>query len=79
MIGNDDPFRKIILNNKEIASSNEGKLGILLEVNYVSLQKTCQRLSVLTITKYYLNQGQKILLLNLVVKSQFCYSPLMYT
>ena len=40
VIGNDDPFRIIILNNKEIAGSNEGKLGILLEVNYVSLQKS---------------------------------------
>ena len=32
VIGNDDPTQKIILNNNEIASSNEEKLlGILLD------------------------------------------------
>ena len=34
VIGDDDPSRKIILNNKEISSSNEENLlGILLDSN----------------------------------------------
>ena len=47
VIGNDDPSHKIILNNNEIASSNEEKLlGILLDnkLNFDShIASLCKR------------------------------------
>ena len=77
VIGDDDPTQKIILNNNEIASSNEKKLlGILLDskLNFdshsISLcKKADQKLSALARISHYLTQNQKLLLLNSVVKS----------
>ena len=85
-IGDDDPSHKIILNNNEIASSNEEKLlGILLDsklsVNshIASLcKKAGQKLSALARINHYLTPDQKSLLLNSVVKSQFSYCPLIW-
>ena len=85
-IGDNDPAHKIILNNNEIASSNEQKLlGILLDSKLIfdshitSLcKKACQNLSPLGRVNHYLTPDQKILLLNSVVKSQFSYFPLIW-
>ena len=41
-------------------------------------EKAGQKLSTLAKTNYYLTQGQKLLLLNSVVKSQFSYCPLIW-
>ena len=79
VIGDDDPSHKIILNNNEIASSNEEKpLGILLDSKLsfdshsTSLcKKAGQKRSAFTRINYYLTPDQKSLLLNSVVKSQF--------
>ena len=86
VIGDDDPTQKIILNNNEIASSNEEKLfGILLasKLNFDShitslCKKAGQKLSALARISHYLTQDQKLLLLNSVVKSQFSYCPLIW-
>ena len=86
VIGDDDPSHKIILNNNEIASSNEEKLlGILLDskLNFDShitslCKKAGQKLSALARINHYLTQDQKLLLLNSVVKSQFSYCPLIW-
>ena len=86
VIGDDDPNQKIILNNNEIASSNEEKLlGILLDskLNFDShitslCKKAGQKLSALARINHYLTQDQKLLLLNSVVKSQFSYCPLIW-
>ena len=86
VIGADDPFHKIILNNNEIASSNEEKLlGILLDrkssfdSHITSLcKKAGQKLSALARKNHYLTPDQKSLLLNSVVKSQFSYCPLIW-
>ena len=86
VIGDDDPTQKIILNNNEIASSNEEKLlGILLDskLNFDShitslCKKAGQKLSALARINHYLTQDQKLLLLNSVVKSQFSYCPLIW-
>ena len=86
VIGDDDPNQKIILNNNEIASSNEEKLlGILLysKLNFDShitslCKKAGQKLSALARINHYLTQDQKLLLLNSVVKSQFSYCPLIW-
>ena len=86
VIGDDDPTQKIILNNNEIASSNEEKLlGILLDskLNFDShitslCKKADQKLSALARINHYLTQDQKSLLLNSVVKSQFSYCPLIW-
>ena len=84
LIGDDDPAQKIILNNNEIASSNEEKLlSIFLnsKLNFDShitslCKKAGQKLSVVARINHYLTQDQKLLLLNSVVKSQFSYCPL---
>ena len=86
VIGDNDPSHKIILNNNEIASSNEEKLlGILLDskLNFDShitslCKKAGQKLSALARISHYLTQDQKLLLLNSVVKSQFSYCPLIW-
>ena len=86
VIGDDDPNQKIILNNNEIASSNEEKLlGILLDskLNFDShitslCKKAGQKLSALARINHYLTQDQKLLLLNSVVKSQFSYCSLIW-
>ena len=83
VIGDDDPSHKIILNNNEIASSNEEKLlGILLDskLNFDShitslCKKARQKLSALARINHYLTPDQKLLLLNSVVKSQCSYCP----
>ena len=72
VIGDDNPSNKIILNDNEIASSNEEKLlGILLDrkLNFASYitslcKKADQRLSALARIDHYLTPDQKILLLN---------------
>ena len=79
VISGDGPTQKVILNNDEIASSNEEKLlGILLysKLNFDShitsiCQKAGQKLRALARINHYLTQDQKLLLLNSVVKSQF--------
>ena len=84
VIGDDDPSHKIILNNNEIASSNEEKLvGILLDSklsfdsHITSLcKKAAKKLSALARMNHYLTPDQKSLQLNSVVKSQFSYCPL---
>ena len=84
VIGDNDHSHKIILNNNEIASSNEEKiLGILLDSklsfdsHITSLRKKAgQKLSALARINHYLTPDQKSLLLNSVVKSQFSYCPL---
>ena len=86
VIGDDDPTQKIILNNDEIASSNEEKLlDILLDskLNFDShitslCNKAGQKRSALARISHYLTQDQKLLLLNSVVKSQFNYCPLIW-
>ena len=85
VIGDDDPSQKIILNNNEIASSNEEKLlGIFLDSklsfdsNITSLcKKAGQKRSALARINHYLTPDEKSLLLNSVVKFQFSYCPLM--
>ena len=75
VIGDDDPTQKIILNNNEIASSNEEKLlGILLDskLNFDShitflCKKAGQKRSALARISHYLIQDQKLLLLNSAV------------
>ena len=86
VIGDDDPSHKIILNNNEIANSNEEKLlGILLDskLNFdshiISLcKKAGQKLSALARINHYLTPDQKLLLLNSVLKSQVSYCPLIW-
>ena len=86
MIGDDDPTHKIILNNNDIANSNEEKLlGILLKnkLNFDShitslCKKASQRLSALARTIHYFTPDQNSLLLNSVVKPQFSYCPLIW-
>ena len=81
VIGDDDPTRKIVLNNNEIASSNEEKLlGIHLDskLNFDShitslCKKAGQKRSALERINHYLTPYWKLLLLNSVVKSQFSY------
>ena len=83
VIGDDDPTRKIVLNNNEIASSNEEKLlGIHLDskLNFDShitslCKKAGQKRSALARINHYLTQDKNLLLLNSVVKSQFSYCP----
>ena len=87
VIGDDDPSHKIILSN-EISSSNEEKLlGILLDsrLNFNShitslCKKAGQKLCALARINHCLTPGQKLLLLNSVVKSQFsyCHCPLIW-
>ena len=84
VIGDDGPSHKIILNNNEIASSNEEKLlGILLDsrLSFDShitclCKKAGQKRSALARINHYLTPDHKSLLLNSVVKSQFSYCPL---
>ena len=84
VIGDDDPSHKRILNNNEIASSNEEKLlGILLDSklsfdsHITSLcKKAGQKHSALARINHYLTTDQKSLLLNSVVKFQFSYCQL---
>ena len=72
VIGDDNPSKKIILNDNKIASSNEEKLlDILLDrkLNFASYitslcKKADQRLSALARIDHYLTPDQKILLLN---------------
>ena len=72
VIGDDDPTQKIILNNNEIASSNEEKLlGILLDskLNFEShiiplCKKAGQKLCALAGINHYFTKDQKLLLLN---------------
>ena len=71
-IDNDDLSHKITLNDNEIAGSNE-KNGTLCLILHLFLKRQAKKLSVLARTNQYLNPNQKILLLNLVVKSQFSY------
>ena len=86
VISNDDPTHKIILNNNEVASSNEEKLlSILLnsklnfDFHITSLCKRAdQKVSALAKINHYLTQDQKLLLLNSVVKYQFSYCPLIW-
>ena len=86
VISDDDPNQEIILNNDEIASSNEEKLlGILLDskLNFDShitslCKKAGEKLSALARINHYLTQDQKLLLLNSEVKSQFSYCPLIW-
>ena len=81
--GHDDPSHKIIFNNNEIANSNKEKLlGILLgsKLNFDShitsfCKKVDQKLSALARVNCYLTPNHKLLLLNLVVKSQFSDCP----
>ena len=81
VIGDNEPFNKIILNNNEIASSNEEKLlGILLDIkldfdsHITSLcKKTGQKRARIN---HCLTPNQKILLLNSVVKPQFSFCSL---
>ena len=86
VIGDDDPTQKIILNNDEIASSNEEELlDIFLDskLNFDShitslCNKAGQKRSALARISHYLTQDQKLLLVNSVVKSQFNYCPLIW-
>ena len=86
VIGDDGPSHKIILNNNEIASSDEEKLlGIVLDskLNFEShitslCKKAGQKLSALARINHCLTPDQISLLLNSVVKSQFIYSPLIW-
>ena len=86
VIGGDDSTHKIILNNNEIASSNEEKLlGILLDskFNFDSrikslCKKAGQKRSAFARIKHYLTPNQKLLLLTSVVKSQFSHFPLIW-
>ena len=77
----------MILNNNEIASSNEEKLlGILLDrklnfdghITSLCKKKAGQNLIPVARTNHNLTPDQKILLLNSVAKSQFSYCPLMW-
>ena len=86
MIGGDDPTHKIILNNNEIANSNEEKLlGSLLdgELNFDSLikslcRKVGQNVSACARINHHLTPDQKLLLLNSRVQFQFSYCPLIW-
>ena len=86
VIGGDDPTHRIILNNNEIASSNEEKiLGILLDSKfnfYSRIKSLCkkagQKLSAFPRINHYLTPDQTLLLLNSVVKSQFSHFPLIW-
>ena len=86
VVSDDDPTHNIILNNNEIASSNEDKLlGILLDskLNFVShitslCEKASQKLSALAKINHYFTHDQKFMLLNSVVKSQFSCCPLIW-
>ena len=86
VIGDDGPSQKIILNNNEIATSNGEKLlGILLDskLNFDShitspCKKADQKLSGLAKINHNVTPGQKILLLNSVVKSEFSYCLLIW-
>ena len=86
VIGDDDPNQKIILNNNEIAGSNEEELlGIFLDskLNFDShitslCKKARQKLSTLARINHYLTQDQKLLLLKSVVKYQFSYCSLIW-
>ena len=83
VIGDDDPSHKIIFNNNEIASSNEGKLlGILLDskLSFDShITSLCKKAGQKRARiNHYLTPDQKSLLLNSVVKSQFSYCPLIW-
>ena len=82
VFSDDDPTHKIILNNNEIASSNEEKLlGTLLgsKLNLEShISSLCKKVSAIARINHYLTQDQKLLLLNSVVKSQFSYCPLIW-
>ena len=70
VVSDDDPSHKIILNNDEIASSNEEKLlSILLdsklnfEPHLTSLYKKAgQKLNATVRINHYLTQDQKLLL-----------------
>ena len=86
VIGDDEFFHKICLDNNNIASSNEEKLlGILLDskLNFgyhlISLcKKAGQKLGALARINHYLTPDQKLLLLNPVVNSQFSYYTLIW-
>ena len=86
MIGDNDPSHKIIFNNNEIVSSNKEKLSGILFDNKLSFdshitslyRKAGQKRSALIRTSYCLSSDQKILSLNLVVKCQFSYCPLIW-
>ena len=86
VIGDNDPYHKMILNNNEFTSSNEEKLlGILLDskLNFESritsfCKKSGQKLSILARINHYLTPDQILLPLNLVVKSQFSYCSLIW-
>ena len=86
VIDDDDPFHKMILNNDEIASSNEKiLLGILLDskLNFDSdirslCKKASQKFNALARINHYLTPDHKLLLLNAAVKSQLSYCPLIW-
>ena len=83
-IGDDDPSNKIILNNNEIASSNEEKLlGILLhsklsfDSHITSLcKKLGQKLNALARTNHYLSPDQKIIAIKLSSKISIQLLPI---
>ena len=86
VIGGDDPTHKIILNNNEIANSNEKKLlGSLLdgELNFDShikslCKKVGQKVSACARINHHITSDQKLLLLNSVVQFPFSYCPLIW-
>ena len=83
VIGYNDRTQKIILNNNEIASSNEKKLlGILLDskLNFDShitslCKKAGQKLSALARINHYLTKDKLLLLLNSVITQLANISP----
>ena len=83
-IGDDDPSHKIILNNNEIASSNEEKhSGILLhsklsfDSHITSLcKKLGQKLNALARINHYLSPDQKIIAIKLSSKISIQLLPI---
>ena len=83
VIGIKDPPHKILLNNKEITSSNKEKLYAIpldSKLNFEShisslCRKASQKINVRARLKNYLTLDQRNLLLHSVIKSQLTYCP----
>ena len=82
LIGNHEEPDKINLNGTEITCCNNEKLfGVLKKLNFDVLikslsKKAGEKLSALARLRGYLTVDQKLLLINLAMKSKCRYSPL---